>query len=144
MKRRAQQQGFTLLEATLVLLLLVVTAGWVASSARSWIDRYRLLQTTRGLVTDLQAARQQSVLTGISHGIIPEEPGFRYAIVRSSDTLSLRATALPAPVGLRGPDIWFHPRGNAAPAGSLRVESGEHSMRVIVAASGRVRWEVLP
>ena len=84
--------------------------------------------------------------------------GFNYPIsVEVSDSMDqfgfvgrgdITICWIPLPTGVRftqipKKQITFYPRGNAAPAGTFHLENSRGSVKVIVAVSGRVRWEKL-
>lgn len=61
MGKQANEKGFTLVEALVVVAIVAITSAIAAPSVSGWIQNYRAKTVARQLLTDLQFARMTAV-----------------------------------------------------------------------------------
>lgn len=138
-----RETGLTLIEVLILLSLSAILAG-LGVSALSHLQRYvRLERACREFTSSLEEARRRAV-----GGNLPMEVA-----------ISLGANAYGLALPGEAPDGWrplptgvyfssmprravtFYTRGSAVPAGSYTLHLRDTSVRIVISAAGRVRWE---
>ncbi len=149
MHRTKNQQGFTLLELLVVVILVAITAAIAVPNFSQLIESSRRTAVTNDLMGMLSYARSEAVKRGAGVEVIPEGGAFSaYLAVRAIDDESLRAMdAVPAAISVTrisgAGNLQFRANGLANETVRYRVcgESGSNGVRVAVNAGGQVRQE---
>lgn len=144
---RSSNAAFSLIELTIVLALVsvlltgsIVAAGTVRTRFQLWLAASQVLQ-------DLAATRTDAISRAVDHRLL-FTPGIgsyqRQRLDEGGFTPIGDATPLPAGVIVRSctaPQgaVQFRPRGNAASFGTIVLESGADSRKVIVNITGHAR-----
>jgi type IV fimbrial biogenesis protein FimT len=68
-RRKEAPNGFTLLEVTIALVILVISASIAAMGVISWLPNYRLKGAAREIYSNMQKARSEAVKRNICIGI---------------------------------------------------------------------------
>jgi prepilin-type N-terminal cleavage/methylation domain-containing protein len=147
------QQGFSLLEAMVVVTIMVILSSVMLPSYVRMANRTRLNGATRELVSDIMRVRMQSVSQ--SKQFMIQCNGARYQIFRdnngnglfeSSELFSVREVArVYSGVNVSGPSgttsaLVFNPRGTVT-GSTVSVTNSMGTKRVVVNIAGRVRVE---
>lgn len=144
---RRSAAGYTLADAAVVCFLVMALAGAALDVAWGVAARLRLASACGAFVGAVERARGLAVARNGSYEVRIRPDGLAFAV---------------APVGLDGDKaLWrnlprgvffsraprrsvtFHSRGSAAPSGSFHLASAAGEMKVVVAVSGRIRWQAL-
>lgn len=141
--RWRDETGYQLLEVTLVCALttLILTFGWL--NWQSLRDHYFLNSGRLQFLAAASQARQLAVVKGfaVQIGVNSDRMGFALAIPKEEPTFwrklpqGVRFDSIPAR------PLIFYSRGGAAPAGTFLLGNRSGQIRVVVAPSGRIRWE---
>ena len=136
--------GSSLAELLLALALAAVLASFalpgVARIERAWI----LWESAKAVEASLQRGRMRAITANTSirfdvsadgYGWSDPESGEPYAASLRDFPRGIRITSSPSH------PLRFHPRGNAAPAGSFTVADGTGAYRIVVGPGGRIRFE---
>lgn len=135
--------GFTLIETLIVLLLLLS----IATLGGGMWDRLRsnqiLRSTGRALVAELSQARSQAVTRNLSIAVRIRADRQAYSLSPAAESPG-RWRRLPDGIRFQNipkQAIVFFSRGNAAPGGTAVLSNGQDELKIVVAVSGRIRWE---
>jgi Tfp pilus assembly protein FimT len=136
------ERGFSLVDVLITCLLVgtIVTVG-----LNSWgnFSAYHRLQTAcETLMSDLWRARVASLAGNLPVSIEVREDRSAYSVVESGETPAWRL--LPSGVKViecPKTSMTFYPRGSVVPAGTYTLSNTSGAVQVIVAASGRFRWQ---
>ena len=138
-----RSNGFALVDAILALavILMVGSIGW--AGWRALVDSWRVRAAAEGLVSEFCRIRATAVQANRPFSLLISSDGCSYAVVRPGES---RRQWYRWPEGVRCcarplQPVTFYSRGTAAPAGTFVLEAPAARARVVVAVSGRVRWE---
>jgi prepilin-type N-terminal cleavage/methylation domain-containing protein len=79
-----REQGFTLLELMVTIIILCVLLGLAIPGFSRWIPNYRLRGATRDIYSNLQMAKMTAVRERVRCGILFDVPNNIYRVVRIS------------------------------------------------------------
>ncbi len=136
------EKGFSLVD-TLLTCLLVGTVLSVGVSSWDTFSAHHHLQTAcQSLMSDLWRARVASLAGNLPVSIEVRSDRSAYSVVELGETPAWREL----PRGVRFSEspktkITFYSRGSVVPGGTYTLSNISGSVQVIVAASGRVRWQ---
>ncbi len=140
-----KNRGFQLLEVLLVCSLIVSAAAGTTVLVKDIFERQTLESGSQDFLAFLVAARTLSIAKNVPVQILIGGGGRRYSMsVAGSEPALWRD--LPRGLSFRSSPrrpVVFHSRGTAAPAGSFVVGSAVGDVKIVVAVSGRVRWQRL-
>ena len=140
-----KDHGLTLLELLIALGLISFCLAAGLRFATGLVRQHQLHGTGQKLVATLNQARRLAVARNAVIQLETDGAGKRFGLKARSNSAPEFWTYLPAEVDwarLPSRRITFFPRGSAAPAGSLAVANSAGTLRVVVAVSGRVRWQM--
>ncbi|MBN2338128.1 MAG: GspH/FimT family pseudopilin [Acidobacteria bacterium] len=136
--------GSSLTELLLALALAAVLASFalpgVARIERAWT----LWESAKAVEASLSWGRMRAITANTSvrfdvsaegYGWSDPESGAPYTASLRDFPRGIRITSSPSRA------LRFHPRGNAAPAGSFAVADGTGAYRIVVSPGGRIRFE---
>jgi len=133
----------TLLESSVAVAILSVTAIVAVPPLIRARESYELDSTARQVAGNLQSARVKALSRNRDYRVRVTSP-VTYAIEREDPTWKLDE-ALRVPRGFRitaNASPQFHRRGNASPTGTITVSSPSgRSKKIIVNITGRIRIE---
>jgi len=145
-----RQEGFTLLEMIVVILLVAVGLSVVSFSLVKGLDSLRGREAGRDLSLALRAARARAITDGQASRVEFDLPGRRYQAPGQPahalpPRMNLRLTTAAALRVGRHAAIQFYPDGSST-GGNVLLERDGQTWRVDVAwLTGEVRWrEVRP
>jgi hypothetical protein len=140
-----EERGFQLLDCMLVCLLLGGTLSIGVASLDGVFERYRLQWAGYLFATEISTLRSTAVgrNSPVSVSVSPSRTQYGFASRGEEPTLWRRLPRGVVVAGQPTTPVTFYSRGNAVPAGSYVLENSEGQMRVVVAPTGRVRWEVV-
>lgn len=137
------ERGFSLVDLLLTCLLTgtVLTVG--LSSWENFSAHHRLQTASQSLMSDLWRARLASLAGNIPVSVEVRPDRSAYSVVELGETPAWREL----PNGVSFSDfpkkITFYSRGSVVPGGTYTFGNGSGRIQVIVAPSGRVRWQRL-
>ncbi len=140
-----KDRGLTLLELLIALTLISFSLTAGLRFATGLVRQHQLHGTGQQLVATLNQARRLAVARNAVIQLETDPAGKRFGLKPRGNSAPESWSHLPAEVHWRRlpkKPITFFPRGSAAPAGSLAISNSAGTLRVVVAVSGRVRWQM--
>ncbi|MFB3905926.1 MAG: GspH/FimT family pseudopilin [Acidobacteriota bacterium] len=139
-----RERGFSLVDLMVTCLLLGTVVGIGLNSWDTLSTQHRLQSACQSLISDLWRARVASLAGNLPVAIEVRGDRAAYSVVEHGETPVWREL----PPGVRFSDhpktkVTFYSRGSAVPGGTYTLENPSGKLRVIVAASGRFRWQRL-
>jgi Tfp pilus assembly protein FimT len=140
-----EERGFQLLDCMLVCLVLGGGLSLGMASLDGVFERYRLQWAGYLFASEISTLRSTAVGHNLPVSVSVNPSRTQYGFATRGDEPSLWR---PLPRGVVFVDqpatpVTFYSRGNAVPAGSYLLANSVGRMRVVVAPTGRVRWEIL-
>jgi type II secretion system protein H len=154
------QQGLTLIEVLVAVVIIGIAAALAAPNFSSWIENYSIRTAGRQLVSDLQLAKMKAVSHGVQHRVSFNVAGKSYTIEQgdssSGSTTWVQVDATRALANEQNPyyakgisigtnfasdRVIFSPVGTASPAGTVTLSTTNYTRLVRVVLTGRVRIE---
>lgn len=158
---RMKENGFTLMETVVVLVVMGLLASIAQASFREMAARSRLNSAIDMIGTDFRKARYESIMSG-EHYRIDFEPAAGSYLINGKDRVSLPGgirfgadpgvTGKPNQPGDRPPAdgvtflgdgvqnrVEFFPRGMIIPTGAVYVTDGKETRAITVYLNGHVR-----
>jgi Tfp pilus assembly protein FimT len=137
--------GFQLIELMIVCLVCLVIAGIGIGQTSKWTEEYRLEHAFRQFSSYLSEIRSLSIGYHFPISVEVSKSGKMFGFSGKNEKTNC---FLPLPEGVRFIDypknkVTFYPRGNVAPAGTYKLENQSGCIKVVIALSGRIRWERL-
>ncbi|MBD3305743.1 prepilin-type N-terminal cleavage/methylation domain-containing protein [candidate division KSB3 bacterium] len=152
-----KQQGYTLIEAIIVVLILSSLVAVAMPNYLAWLHRYRLQSAAASMTNHFHAARLRSIFTGVNYQIqlkqagagnyyqVVEDPGGKDVVVPSIGRIVLhnqfgnvQIQEIPA-----SGRITFTPRGTSTEATVLLENARKARVQIVVNSFGRVTYEYL-
>lgn len=138
--------GFQLLEMMVVCLLLGAAVAVSAGPVIRTNEQYQLHTAGQSLVATLSEARSLAVTTNLPLEVHIDEGRRRFGFMPRGEQIE---DWKQLPSGVRFAQIprsrvTFYSRGFAVPSGSYVIENSIGTIKVVVSAAGRVRWERIP
>ena len=140
-----EDKGFSLLDSLMVCLLLGSALTLGAASLNGIFERYRLQWAGYVFSSEISDVRSEAVGRNSPVSILVDVSRNKYGFGQRDEEPRLWRL-LPRGVlfvSLPTVPVTFYSRGNAVPAGSYLLQNRAGQMRVIIAPSGRVRWELV-
>jgi len=133
--------GFTLLEITIAMAVIVIVVGGIFLGTRGNNNNaYRALETaTLVLQADLRYTQRRAIMEGRRVGIFFEPARNRYSIITMSPFSTIRTVYLRDGVVLAEtshPRLMFLPRGTASSGFRVTLNNGIYTQRVTATVSG--------
>ena len=139
------EKGFQLFECMIICFLLSLLAGVGGASYSQLVARTRLERAGQEMMGCLGALRAAAVNRRLSLSVTVDDNGMRYGFgPRGEEPTAWRH--LPPGVQIvnrPASSVTFYSRGNAVPAGSYLLANEAAQWRLIIAPTGRMRWEHL-
>jgi len=88
-----REQGFTLLELMVTIIILCVLLGLAIPGFSRWIPNYRLRGAARDIYSNLQLAKMTAVKDRASCGVLFDVAGSRYLVVNSGTNRTWESTS---------------------------------------------------
>jgi Tfp pilus assembly protein FimT len=142
-------RGVTLVELATVLAILTVIVGAVGVAAGRVLPRYRVVGAAGDLYAALHLTRARARETGVMHALVIDQGGQAFRIVENPTGPTARTVVGPIPlpggaVARANTTIRFSPKGFAVPFGTITVQDGKETRRLVVNLLGRIRVEDRP
>ncbi len=120
-RRNRGQDGFTLIEIAVVLVIIALAYGLVTPAFSSFVSGTRLESAARDMAMALREARSTAIVTGreLQFQIEPATPGWRFGERHGSFDRDVTVTLETLK---DGPSIAFHADGHST-GGRVRLES---------------------
>ncbi len=157
---RTREDGFSLIEVLMVLVLLSIVLGIGAQGMQSFNEAGTVDRAANAVAADVTLTRSYAVQRLSEVRLVADEASRRYAIVdvgaSSDDTLLTRSFSASADLPLTRLDVMttgdhlaFNPRGMLVTGGTVGTDTVEverlgSGRRVVISPLGRTRMEVLP
>jgi type IV fimbrial biogenesis protein FimT len=140
---RKTQQGITLVEVVVVLLVLGILTGAGVPTVGAALDGFRATGATADLYAAVQLTKARARATGVTHALVLDADGRAFRIVEDPAGAA-KTVEGPHPLveGARATNnvtIQFSSKGFAVPAGTITVRSAGETRRIVVSILGRVR-----
>ena len=135
---KKSKKGFTLLELTVALAILIIAAAGVFAATRH-TERRALEHASLTLQADLRYAQRRSMLEGRSFGVFFEPARNRYSVVSVSPDRIIRTVYLEGGVNIAstsGARLHFLPRGTASGGFTVNLRNGVYWQRLTATVSG--------
>jgi len=143
-----KRSGFTLVELTIVIVLLTILAGVGVPSFLSWLPKYRLKRAARDLYSNLQLAKMTAIKANKKCRVNYYKNPDRYTVdllnktIRLSDYRSGITFCGPNNQTFAAPSITFNSRGTGNSGYAYLSDSGHTSYyRVGPLTSGAVKLQ---
>jgi len=143
-----EQNGFTLVEAMVVILVLGVLTVIAAPSFISMIDKQRITKAAEAILSDLRWARGESIRRGQSIRITyTTGANWSYTVTIPSSGTAIKTVSsadFPA-INLSSATFsgniftTFNPARGTATAGSIGIASNSHNATITLSTLGRAR-----
>ena len=88
-----REQGFTLIELMVTIIILCVLLGLAIPGFSRWIPNYRLRGAARDIYSNLQLAKMTAVKDRASCGVLFDVAGSRYLVVNSGTNRTWESTS---------------------------------------------------
>jgi Tfp pilus assembly protein FimT len=136
------ERGFSLVDIMITCLLVGTIMSFGLSSWDSYSAHYHLQTACQALMSDLWRARVASLAGNLPVSIEVRGDRTAYSVVESGEAPAWRE--LPPGVSFTEfpkTKMTFYSRGSVVPAGTYTLSNSSESLQVVVAASGRFRWQ---
>ena len=135
------KKGFTLIELTVALAIILAVTGGVLMRFRQ--NEHRVLNNaSRTLQADLRYVQRRAMIEGRRYGVVLER--YRYRVVSlTGGTRTIRIVNFPDGVWLRSTthtQLEYLPRGTITSGSTIWLTTGTYSQRLTsIPSSGRIR-----
>ena len=137
-----REKGYTLIDLVITCLLVISAAGFGLNGLQAMAQHHYLQAARQGLASDLSRARITAIAGNLPVTVRVRADRKAYSVTEPGETLRWRD--LPPGVTFAGfpkTHLTFYSRGSAVPAATyVMANQAGGEIRVVVAASGRVRW----
>ena len=142
------RRGFTLIEFTIVLVIVGILATIAVPNFQGWINHMRFTGFLREVYSGFQDARTRAKTTGISHEVVVD-PGANTVGVRFRRPIDNVYVDVRPPVSAprncdiySGTSVVFKANGTATNAGNVRIVStkvaADNSLITVTLGTGRI------
>lgn len=138
------RRGFTLIEITIVLVIVGILAMIAVPNFQGWINHMRFTGFLREVYSGFQDARTRAKTTGIPHEVVVDPGANTVGLRRANDNVYVRP-AVTAPWNcdiVSGTSVVFNVNGTATNAGNVRIVStkvaADNSMITVTLGTGRI------
>jgi type IV fimbrial biogenesis protein FimT len=143
---RKSQHGITLVEVVAVLLVLGLLMGVSVPTVGAALDGFRASGATADLYAAVHLTKARARAQGVTHALVLEPDGRSFRIIADPGGAA-RTVEGPHPlvdeaVATCNVTIQFSPKGFAVPAGTITIQSGGETRRIVVNLLGRARIAV--
>ena len=140
---RKMQNGVTLVEVVVVLLVLGIVMGAAVPTVGAALDGFRATGATADLYSAVQLTKGRARATGVTHALVLEADGRGFRIVAdpagAAQTVEGPHPLVDGAVATSNVTIHFSSKGFAVPAGTITIRSAGETRRIVVNILGRVR-----
>ena len=140
---RKTQQGLTLVEVVVVLLMLGILMGASVPTVGAALDGFRATGATADLYAAVELTKGRARASGVTHALVLDPDGRAFRIVADPGGAA-RTVEGPNPlvdgaVATSNVTIQFSSKGFAVPAGTITIRSAGETRRIVVSIVGRIR-----
>jgi type IV fimbrial biogenesis protein FimT len=140
---RREEHGVTLIEVAVVLLVVGVLMGAAVPTVGAALEGYRASGATADLYAAVHLTKARARAQGVTHALVLEPDGRGFRIIADPGGAA-RTVEGPHPlvdeaVATCNVTIQFSPKGFAVPAGTITIQSGGETRRIVVNLLGRAR-----
>ncbi|MDI9612707.1 MAG: GspH/FimT family pseudopilin [Acidobacteriota bacterium] len=139
--------GWSLAELLVALTLMAVLASFALPGLERIAKAWTLWESAKALESSLMWGRMHSIMANESVRFDASEQGYGWSDPESGESYTASLRTFPHGVRMTSfpsRPLRFHPRGNAAPAGSYAVTDGRGAYRIVVSPGGRIRFQQEP
>ena len=142
------ERGITIIELAVVMAIVAIMAVFMAPAIGEWLDNYRVRQTARDIVSNLQFAKMKAISSRIEYRVRFDLENDAYMLEKNDGGWTQEESVFHVPrgvdiasaVGLGNPPrVEFNPNGTCS-SGSITIdnENGK-TYKVVVHYTGRIR-----
>ena len=139
------RRGFTLIEMTIVAMIVGILAVIAIPNFQGWIHHIRFTGFLRDVFTEFQQGRQLAIGTGMAHTVEVDAAANTVRLRRASDNVYVGNT-LTAPVScdvVSGSSVTFNANGSASSNGNVRIRNlynvADNQLITVTLGTGRVK-----
>jgi type IV fimbrial biogenesis protein FimT len=140
---RNRQDGVTLVEVILVLLVLAGLSGVAVPMVGAALEGYRAGGATADLYAAVHLTKARARAHDVTHALVIEPDGRGFRIVAdpggAAQTVEGPHQLTEGAVASSNITIQFSSKGFAVPAGTITIRSGGETRRIVVNLLGRAR-----
>ena len=140
---RKKQNGVTLVEVVVVLLVLGIMTGAAVPTVGAALDGFRATGATADLYSAVHLTKARARATGVTHALVLESDGRGFRVVAdpagAAQTVEGPHPLVDGAVATNNVTIHFSSKGFAVPAGTITIRSAGETRRIVVNILGRVR-----
>ena len=136
-----REKGYTLVEVVITCLLVIGAAGYGLNGLDGMARHHYLQAACQGLSSDLSRARVAAISGNLPVTVAIRQDRRAYSVTEPGEKQRWRE--LPRGVSFASfpkTNLTFYSRGSAVPAATYVMANKAGEIRVVVSASGRVRW----
>ncbi len=97
---RRGEAGFSLIELSIVLVLLGLIVAMGMPALQDWLERYRVRTAAQTLASDMQLQRMRAVSRNTAHTIVFDAAAGTYLLWEGDPVNGLNTQLVPQPIGL--------------------------------------------
>ena len=140
---RHEEHGVTLVEVAVVLAVFGILMGAVVPTVGASLEGYRASGATADLYAAVHLTKARARAQDVTHALVLEPDGRGFRIVADPGG-EARTVEGPHPlvdgaVATSNVTIQFSSKGFAVPAGTITIQSGGETRRIVVNLLGRAR-----
>ncbi len=140
--------GVTLIELAVVMAIIAIMAVFMAPAIGEWLDNYRIRQSARDIVSNLQFAKMKAISSRIEYRVRFDLENDAYMLEKNDGGWTQeesvfrvsRGVDIASAVGLGNPPrVEFNPNGTCS-SGSITIDNEKgKTYKVVVHYTGRIR-----
>jgi type IV fimbrial biogenesis protein FimT len=140
---RHEEHGVTLIEIAVVLLVFGVLLGATVPTVGAALEGYRATGATADLYAAVHLTKARARAQDVTHALVLEPDGRGFRIVADpggeARTVDGPHPLVDGAVATSNVTIQFSSKGFAVPAGTITIQSGGETRRIVVNLLGRAR-----
>jgi prepilin-type N-terminal cleavage/methylation domain-containing protein len=143
--------GVTLIELAVVLAIVGIMAVFLAPAIGEWLDNYRIRQTARDIVSQLQFAKMRAISRRLEYRVCFDLANDEYVLEKNDSGWTQEGGVFHVPTGVdiasatgslgNPPKVKFNPNGTCS-SGHIKIDNEQGKQyKVVVHYTGRIRIE---
>lgn len=142
-----RNDGFTLIEITIVVTIIGIMAFIAVPNFKSWMHHTRYTGFVRDAYTEFQQGRNRALSTGIGHEVVVDPGNETIRLRRTSDGVFVRSLLVsPSSCDIvSGTSVTFSSNGTASTNGNVRIQNKfqatDNQTITVTLGTGRVKLQ---